>query len=157
MEAKSPERDPHSANLRLADHSLLIELGTRPVFNGKTFVGVADDRLLILDTGSASTVLTDRYLAEHKDLLSGQPPETGKLAGADGAHELAGYEVRNLPLFASTSGVFMLNGQLVLAQPMHGPAEDYFGIIGQDVLSQLPGYTIDFRTMTFTVLRNAAP
>jgi len=32
---------------------------------------------------------------------------------------------------------------------------DYFGIIGQDVLRQLPGYTIDFRTMTFTVLRNA--
>jgi hypothetical protein len=39
---------------------------------------------------------------------------------------------------------------------MFGPGEDYFGIIGQDVLNQLPGYTIDFRTMTFTVLRYAA-
>jgi hypothetical protein len=43
-----------------------------------------------------------------------------------------------------------------LAQPIDGPAEDYFGIISQDILSQLPGYTIDFCTMTFTVLRNAA-
>jgi hypothetical protein len=70
VEAMSPERDPHSATLWLADHSLLIELGTRPVFNGKMLGDVADDRLLILDTGSAGTVLTDRYLAEHNDLLA---------------------------------------------------------------------------------------
>jgi hypothetical protein len=50
----------------------------------------------------------------------------------------------------------VLDGQHVLAQPTLGPGEDYFGIIGQEVLSQLSGYTIDFRTMTFTVLRNAA-
>jgi hypothetical protein len=50
----------------------------------------------------------------------------------------------------------VLDGQYVLAQPMVGPGEDYFGIIGQDVLSQLPGYTIDFRTMTFAVQHNTA-
>lgn len=64
--------------------------------------------------------------------------------------------MHDLPLFASTSGVFVLNGQSVLAQPIVGPAEDYFGIIGQEILHQLFGYTIDFRTMTFTILGKAA-
>jgi hypothetical protein len=154
VEAKSPERDPNSTTLWLANHFLLIELATRPVFKGKTLVDEADDQLFVLDTGSFSTVLTDRYLAEHKDLFNGQTPKTGTLGGADGAHDLLAYGVHNLPLFANASGVLVLDGQHVLAQPMVGPGEDYFGIIGQDVLSRLPGYTIDFRTMTFAVLHN---
>ncbi len=155
VEAKSPERDPRSTSLWLADHFLLIELATRPVFKGKQLVGVADDRLFVLDTGAASTVLTDRYFAEHKEAVRGRPQEMGNLGGVDGGRQIAAYGVSNLPLFAGDSGVFVLNGQQVLAQPMVGPLEDYFGVIGQDVFKQLPGYTIDFRAMTFTVLRNA--
>ena len=154
--AHSPERDPHSATLWLDDHALLIELGTRPVFQGSALTGVEDHRLFTLDTGSASTLLTDRYVAEHKDFFAG-PAKSGKLFGVDGMHALGTYEARGLPLFIGNGEVFVLNGPLALAQPMNGPAEAFFGIIGQDVLRQLPGYTLDFRTMTFTALNKANP
>ena len=156
VEAKSPQRDPHSTTLWLDDHALLIELGTKPVFKGTALVNVTDDRLFILDTGSGSTVLTDRYLVEHKDFFSGLALETGTLSGNDGVHAIANYQVHRLPLFVGESGVFLLDGQHVFAQPMHGPMEDYFGIIGQDILRRLPGYIIDFRTMTFSVVHDAA-
>jgi len=156
VEAKSPERDPHSTTLWLANHFLLIELATRPVFKDKTLVDVADDRLFVLDTGSASTLLTDRYFTEHKELFAGQSSGQATLGGSDGAHAVNAYGVQNLPLFANKSGLFLLNGQHVLAQPIVGPAEDYFGIIGQDALRELAGYTIDFRRMTFTILEKEA-
>jgi len=157
VEAKSPERDPHSTTLWMAAHFLLIELATRPVFRNKTLVDLTDDRLFVLDTGSASTILTDHYLTEHMDTFKGQQPGTGTLGGIDGGHNVSVYQTLDVPLFANSSGVMMLNGQPVLIQPMLGPEENYFGIIGQDVLSKAPGYTIDLRRMTFAILRNAAP
>jgi hypothetical protein len=45
----------------------------------------------------------------------------------------------------------LLNGQHILTQPAGGESENFFGLIGQDVLGLFTSYTIDFRNMTLMV------
>jgi Aspartyl protease len=101
VSTQSPARDLEtSAALWLSGHSLLVELGTQPIVSDGKFIVAAGRRLFMLDTGSGSTYLTDRYLAEHTNAFHGPPPETAILAGAGGVHEIPAYGARNVPLFA---------------------------------------------------------
>ena len=149
--AQSPGRDLHtSAALWLAGHSLLVELGTQPVLTEGKITGAAATRLFMLDTGSGSTLLTDHYLAEHTNVFHGTPPETARLAGGGGIHAIAAYGARNVPLFAGDT-LILLNGPHILARPSGSELENFFGLLGQDVLGLFSNYTIDFRNMTLTL------
>jgi hypothetical protein len=44
-----------------------------------------------------------------------------------------------------------LNGDHVLTESQGGEAEDYFGVIGQNLLQQFSSYTIDFRSLRFSI------
>jgi Aspartyl protease len=153
VSAQSPARDLRtSATLWLSDHSLLVGLGTKPIVSDGKVTGGGDTRLFVLDTGSGSTWLTDHYLAEHADVFHGQLPEVARLSGAGGLREIPAFAVRNAPLFAGDT-VILLNGPHVLSQPAGGEAEQFFGVLGQDVLGLFSSYTVDFRNMTFTIQR----
>jgi hypothetical protein len=151
VHTQSPNRDLHlSAALWLADHSLLVELGTQPIFNNGKVTGSAATRLLMLDTGSNSTLLTDHYLAEHTADFHGKPPEIARLAGGGGTHAIAAYEAKNVPLFAGDT-LILLNGSHILAQPSGSEVENFFGLLGQNILEIFSSYTIDFRNMSLTL------
>ena len=151
VHAQSPSRDLRSsAALWLASHSLLVELGTKPVYTGGKITGSAATRLFMLDTGSSSTLLTDHYLAEHTDVFHGAPPEIARLAGGGGVHSVAAYDAKNLPLFAGDT-LILLNGSHILARPSDSEVENFFGLLGQNILGIFSSYTIDFRNMTLTL------
>ena len=151
VHAQSPARDLHlSAALWSAEHSLLVELGTQPVFTKGTVTGSAATRLFMLDTGSNSTLLTDHYLAEHTAEFHGTPPQTARLAGGGGIHAIAAYEAKNVPLFAGDT-LILLNGPHILARPTGSEVENFFGLLGQNTLGIFSSYTIDFRNMSLTL------
>jgi len=139
------------APLWVGDGSLLVALGTEPVFNGDKLTGGAKERLFELDTGSGNSYLTDRYLAENRSRFPGEPSSLARLAGAGGIHEIPAYEARKLPLFFGATPV-LCSGQHVLSQPQGGEAESYYGVIGQDVLRLFSSYTLDFRNMRLSVV-----
>jgi hypothetical protein len=140
------------AAMWIGNSSLLVTLDTMPVMNkdGTQVIGSTGPRLFELDTGSGSTFLTDHYLAEHPNIFSGPPTEKARLAGAGGIHEIPAYSAHQLPLWFGSTPVF-LTGEHVLAQSQGGAAENYFGVIGQDLLRRFSSYTIDFRSMRITV------
>jgi hypothetical protein len=74
-----------------------------------------------------------------------------RLAGAGGVHEIPAYEAHRLPLFFGNTPV-LCTGQHVLTQPQGGEAENYFGVVGQDVLQLFFSYTLDFQNMRFSVV-----
>jgi hypothetical protein len=151
VSAQSPSADPRTdTHLWFAGHALLIPLGTDPVMKGNKLVSISGLRLFMLDTGSGSSFLTDRYLAEHTNVFHGPPAETARLAGAGGIEEIPAYGAHGLPLFIGTS-LMLLNGPHVLAKLTSGEAEHYFGVVGQDLLQNFSGYTLDFRTGAFSV------
>jgi len=151
VSAQSPGRDLHlSAALWLADHSLLVELGTQPIFTKGKITGADATRLFILDTGSSSTLLTDHYLAEHTNVFHGTPPEIARLAGGGGIHAIAAYGAKNVPLFAGDT-LILLNGPHILARPSGSEVENFFGLLGQNILGIFSSYTIDFRNMSLTL------
>lgn len=121
--------------------SLLMGVNTAP--------GGAMMRPFMLDTGSLSTFLTNRFLAEHRTEFPGKPPDEARLAGADGVHLIPAYSANRLRLWFG-SRMIPLSGQHILAEARGGEVDKYFGVIGQDVLQQLAGYTIDFRSMRFS-------
>jgi hypothetical protein len=139
------------ARMWVGDGSLLIALGTVPVIDGDKLTGGTDARLFELDTGSGSTYLTDHYLAENRSRFPGEPTFLARLAGAGGIHEIPAYEAHKLPLFFGATPV-LCTGQHVLTQPQGGEAENYFGVVGQDVLQLFSSYTLDFRNMRFSVV-----
>lgn len=139
-----------SAPMWVGDGSLLVSLGTQPVFDGNTLKGGTRERLFELDTGSGSTYLTDSFYRENRTLFPGEAPQVARLAGAGGVHEIPAFEAHKLPLFFGVTPV-LCTGQHVLTQSQGGEAESYFGVIGQDVLRLFSSYTLDFRAMRMTV------
>lgn len=148
---QSPAVDPRTdVQLWFAGHALLVPLGTVPVIDHNQLVGNKEPRLFVLDTGSGSSYLTDHYFAEHTNVFRGKPREVARLAGAGGIKEIPAFGARDLPLFVGDEPIF-LNGPHVLTKPTDGEAENYFGVIGQDLLTNFSSYTLDFRNRTFSV------
>lgn len=143
MAAQSTTRD-EGARLWLGDESLLVSLNTQP--NG----GPASERLFMLDTGSRSTYFTQKYFAENKDRFPGQPSETAKLAGGGGVHQIPAYPAVQLPLWAGSARI-LCHGQHILTAAQGGEPDNYYGVIGQDLLQGFSSYTIDLRSMRFSV------
>lgn len=130
------------APLWLGDESLLVALNARPD---------GDEELFMLDTGSASTFLTDKYVQDHPGVFRGSPPEQARLAGAGGIREIPAYTAHHLPLWFGGTPIY-LDGQHILTASQGGEAENYYGLIGGDVLGTFSSYTIDLNRMEFSVL-----
>jgi len=143
VSAASPRADADGGVALWAGYSsLLVSVNTKP---GGNSPGV-----FVLDTGSLSTYLTQRFLEEHRSDFPAKPDDSARLAGAGGVHVIPAYAANRLPLwFGSTPA--LLNGQHILAESQGGEVENYQGLIGEDVLRQFSGYTIDYRTMRFSV------
>ena len=138
----SPPADAAGAPLWAGFSSMLVSVNTKA---GGNAPGV-----FVLDTGSLSTYLTQRFLEEHRADFTGKPDDVARLAGAGGVHVIPAYAANQLPLWFGPA-VVLLNGQHILAESQGGEAENYQGVIGQDVLQQFSSFTIDFRTMRFSV------
>jgi hypothetical protein len=135
VSAQSPAPgQENGAALWVGDSFLLVGVNTIPVFEGGKVTGSTGPRLFALDTGSGSSYLTDRYLAEHKNVFTGPPSSMARLAGAGGGiHEIPAYTANHLPLwFGST--LVLSTGPHVLTQTQGGEVEAYYGLIGQDIL-----------------------
>lgn len=151
----SPVSPPGAADegvpLWTGDTLLLVQLGTIPP-SGQSFRfgGEHEPRLFVLDTGSLDTFLTDHYYMEHRDAFSGPPNATARLSGAGGEADVPAYSANHIPLWCG-SAVFMLNGPHVLAVPQRNVTQNFEGVLGQSVLATAQSYTIDLRTMRFSM------
>jgi len=132
----------NSAPLWVSYSSLLVSVSTG---------GGSASRVFILDTGSLSTFLTNRYLDEHRSDFTGKPIEEARLAGIDGIQSIPAYSANALPLWFGSAKA-ALNGQHIFVESQGGDAQNYFGVVGQDVLQQFSSYTIDFRAMRFSAV-----
>lgn len=100
-----------------------------------------------LDSGAPFSLLSESAAKEWGvNLLDG----TVTFHGYGGDPFIPAYSANRLPLWFGSVMVF-LNGQHVLGESQGGEAENFFGLIGQDLLQQFASYTIDFRTMRFSV------
>jgi hypothetical protein len=135
-----PEKSTGKAALWLGDESLLISADLQPA---------RDARLFLLDTGAANSYLTQSYLDENRAMFSGPATEEARLAGGGGVREIPAYSAKHLPLWFGTSPIY-LDGQHILTGSQGGEAENYFGVIGTDVLATLSSYTIDLKEMQFS-------
>ncbi len=148
----SPARaGTEGAPLWIADTFLLAQMKTfPPTGQSFRFGGEQEPRLFVLDTGSRDSYLTDRYFMEHRDSFKGAPPDTARLAGPGGEADTPAYAADHLPLWCGKAVLF-LDGPHILTAPQNSLIENYEGLIGQSVLGSLQSYTIDFRTMRFSV------
>jgi Aspartyl protease len=136
--AQSPPADNHTdVHFLFAGHAILLPLETVPLMDGNKLKNMSEPRLFMLDTGSASSFLTDHYLAEHTNVLHGSPPETARLAGAGGIEELPAYGAHGIPLSIGPN-LIVLDGPHILTKPTSGQVEHYFGLIGQDLFGNFP-------------------
>jgi hypothetical protein len=151
VSAQSPARElDTSAALWLSGHSLLVELGTQPILSGGKLTGATGRRLFMLDTGSRSTYLTDLYLAEHTNVFSGPHRRPLSLPVLVAFTKSPRLEL----VMSRSSSVALLSCSMaphILTQSAGGESENFFGLIGQDVVGLFTSYTIDFRNMTLTV------
>lgn len=105
-------------------------------------------RLFLLDTGAANTFLTARYLLAHRAEFAHE--KLSSVEQPDG--KLPAYYARRVIL--TLGGVQVtLHDVAVLAKPRGRDVDYFYGNLGQDVLKQFRSYTIDFRSMRFTVQR----
>lgn len=102
---------------------------------------------LHLDSGAASSALSDQFAVRHPALLNGKATQSSTTAGAGGAREGLAVRLESVPLaFGSTTACL---SSLVVDLPGDaGPQAHNLGRVGMDVLQQFAAYTIDFRKMT---------
>jgi hypothetical protein len=142
-----PEKSTGTAQIWLGEQSLLVSLGLR---------AVDDERLFVLDTGAGNSFLTEKYLNENQALFPGPPTSEAQLAGGGGVRDIPAYIAKHLPIWFGATPIY-LDGQHVLTATQGGEAENYFGVIGADVLSRFASYTIDLKRMEFSLRLPAAP
>jgi predicted aspartyl protease len=128
------------APLWLGDESLLVALNAR---------AGGDPQPFLLDTGAASSFLTENYVQEHRSEFPNPPADQARLAGGGGIREIPAYTAHHLPLWFGATPVY-LDGQHILTATQGGEAENYFGVIGMDVLQKFSSYTIDLDRMEFS-------
>lgn len=110
----------------------------------------AGPRLFILDTGGNNTVLLSPYWLENHAAL-GEPALTPvPVVGVGGQNTIPAASLADFKIEIANVGVTLKNVTLY-SQARWKSGEYFFGNISQDVLSQFKSYTIDYRTMRFSV------
>lgn len=112
-------------------------------------------RLFLLDTGTASTYLTERYWRDHRGEFAGQETHKVTISGAGGSQELPAYTAKNVAM--SVGGVHLtLQSVSVLGRSAGISADYFYGTLGQNVLRMFSSCTLDFDSMRYTCVRDAS-
>jgi predicted aspartyl protease len=107
-------------------------------------------RLFTFDTGAANTFLTAPYWREHSAEFAGL--EVGKLeiGGSGGTQTIPSYTAAHVTLVFGRTPI-SIDDVPVLTAPRHAGQEPFYGNIGQDAMSKLRNFTLDFRVMRLSV------
>lgn len=100
------------------------------------------------DSGASTTDLGVQFCAAYPRRVARAPKRQIHLAGAGGEKVFPGYMIKNLPMTIG-GRTTTLDSVTVFSGVTHAPFEPFWGNIGQDVIRQFGGWTIDFRAMTF--------
>ena len=111
--------------------------------------GVGKDlRLFAFDSGASDSYFTARYQRTYKRDFANQ--KLGRVELAGHPHPLPSYTAKTVTL--TFGGVpLTLNDVSVLSQPGGNGLDYFYGNLGQDIVKSLRSYTLDFRTMRFSV------
>lgn len=105
-------------------------------------------RLFSLDTGATGSMFSPRFYNALASKLATSKRRKMDINGAGGTHFVNGYDVKNFRLQIGSQQVVLPKASII-AEPTESGLDDFFGNIGQDVLSSFKSYTIDFSRMTF--------
>lgn len=110
-------------------------------------------RLFLLDTGTQRTYLCERYWQEHKNELVGQQPHDLRIGGEQA---VPAYTAGSVAI--DVGGVpVTLKSVSVLSKPTATGGDNYYGVLGQDVMKLFGSCTLDFHDMRYVCKRGAAP
>jgi len=123
-------------------HNLFLEKFT-PVIAADFGLG---DQLFTIDTGAVGTILSAAFYRESSAVNSAEFVEL-EVIGAGGTLVSPAYQLRNVraKLGGSCTNLEIVQ---VLTKPM-GLADEFYGNIGESVLSSFASFTLDFNTMRF--------
>lgn len=105
--------------------------------------------LYALDTGSVDTVFSARYAELNADMLVPSEPGVRYFSGFGGIKQAKVLKHVKTTLILGGASVNIRDLD-VLSEPVGADGDDFFGIIGLDVLSRFSSYTIDFKHMRFS-------
>ena len=126
----------------------LYLVGNQPMVEGE----VNDHHiLLVLDSGAADLVLTEKYLRVDPSGMYSQPPTTNDLSQYGGTCKIV-YDTLKRATFRVGAEVGALNNVEVLVAPVGDPFRDgVYGTLGRNMLEQFSSYTVDIHGMKFSV------
>jgi hypothetical protein len=117
-------------------------------------VAQVDDcpRLFVLDSGARHSYLSVRFFENNRDLFAGRTAGTISLRGGGGPRPVPAYAIAQLALRFGRDEVVM-NDVPVAAARTGTITDDFYGILGQDLLERFEHYRLDFRDMTLSMRR----
>jgi predicted aspartyl protease len=107
--------------------------------------------LFTFDTGAMGTILSAKFFEENPEIVSGSKLVRLELMGAGGTVAASAFEVSSLVIkfdesCAKINAIDVLTG----ATEASGRLDDFYGEIGENALTSLSSFTLDFQTMHFT-------
>jgi hypothetical protein len=125
--------------LRMQESDLFVALQIGP-----------DPVALQLDTGALATALSVEFAHDHPALVARLPRSDQHVAGAAGTGALRVAYWADVPVRIGGGAARLDRVPIMLSNPGDTDRKNY-GAIGQDLLRRFTAYTIDFRTMRFSV------
>ena len=117
---------------------------------------VANSEILFgLDTGSSSGSFSATYLRRFPEQFTSLKPQKYATAGAGGdVRFLLAYYLPQIQLQFGTARATLRNVPVLTQELGVDPLDQVYGNLGQSLLSQFRGFTIDFGRMRFSVEEN---
>jgi hypothetical protein len=134
-----PADPARSSPLRMQESDLFVALQIGP-----------DPVALQLDTGALATALSVEFAHDHPALVARLPRSDQHVAGAAGTGALRVAYWADVPVRIGGGAARLDRVPIMLSNPGDTDRKNY-GAIGQDLLRRFTAYTIDFRTMRFSV------
>ena len=105
---------------------------------------------LALDTGAAETHLTVRFAKEFEGLLNDGKKSTRDVLGVDGSRRIEAVTLQELRFQVGGFNTLLRPAQVLLSTT-NPDIDDFYGLLGWDLLSQARSITLDFESMTLAL------
>jgi predicted aspartyl protease len=105
---------------------------------------------LALDTGAAETHLTVRFAKEFEGLLNDGKKSTRDVLGVDGSRRIEAVTLQELRFQVGGFNTLLRPAQVLLSTT-NPDIDDFYGLLGWDLLSQARSITLDFDSMTLAL------
>ena len=105
---------------------------------------------LALDTGAAETHLTVRFAKEFEGLLNDGKKSTRDVLGVDGSRRIEAVTLQELRFQLGGFNTLLRPAQVLLSTT-NPDIDDFYGLLGWDLLSQARSITLDFESMTLAL------